>query len=354
MYDEDRIIKALESATKKSYTNDLSVDNNSQNISNQTSVFRDFKIVKPHGKVVFIDGGSSPILTNSEFLAGFIRLASCEFIMDKCSNRHIVESYIILTKSEKKRNCYICEMLQENSKNAIVIPTLEIVGDSLGNSSNDEASNLKQSLILSAANTARRIAELNFAIKKSSELVEGDMIVIDGSLDYISLEEKPFLDKLINNSLNKKILLCGLSKSSTRFIVAGKKMIQGVSSMSIEHLGIGFYETAKISPINPDLNTVLARLHPTAKQEFRIDSLKAQTEGSNNQLYSILAYFSNDALFPGYPYGLIAADKFARVSNQESEYLRIKLTSRLESEKPELLSGFTAKTAHQILDKASF
>lgn len=57
---------------------------------------------------------------------------------------------------------------------------------------------------------------------------------------------------------------------------------------------------------------------------------------------------SGDALFLGYPYGLIAVDKFARISNEEKKNLRMNIL--LKAENKEIAEYLSTTDAHGILD----
>ena len=70
------------------------------------------------------------------------------------------------------------------------------------------------------------------------------------------------------------------------------------------------------------------------------------------RVISTLAFNSKDPVFLGYPFGLIYADKFARVSNQEREYLRTTLKSKLSGGVlKEIESYENSLGAHGVLDR---
>ena len=67
-------------------------------------------------------------------------------------------------------------------------------------------------------------------------------------------------------------------------------------------------------------------------------------------LLTVLVENSQDKLFLGYPYGLILADKKARISNDEISYYRIKLESRIK-DFPELRKHFSKKILKDKFNK---
>jgi hypothetical protein len=58
---------------------------------------------------------------------------------------------------------------------------------------------------------------------------------------------------------------------------------------------------------------------------------------------------SSDALFLGYPYGLIAVDKLARVSNEEKRSMTMNILLRAENK--DILEYLSTTNAHDILDR---
>lgn len=65
---------------------------------------------------------------------------------------------------------------------------------------------------------------------------------------------------------------------------------------------------------------------------------------------STLAHYSNDAVFPGYPGGLVLADRLARVSNEERESLRIHAKAMLRELRERVANAEAATDSHTILD----
>jgi len=87
-----------------------------------------------------------------------------------------------------------------------------------------------------------------------------------------------------------------------------------------------------------------ARLHEQSRYVFRIETIRPNDMTS---IMDVLSYYSSDPAFPGYPYGLIEADRFARVSKQETEQMKIRFM--MQSDK-RLQSELNALNAHSILD----
>jgi hypothetical protein len=69
---------------------------------------------------------------------------------------------------------------------------------------------------------------------------------------------------------------------------------------------------------------------------------------SGRNILSFLIPCSQDALFPGYPYGLIFADQMARISNEEKKSLKMSFLLRKENQ--DVLKYLNNLNAHEILD----
>jgi hypothetical protein len=88
------------------------------------------------------------------------------------------------------------------------------------------------------------------------------------------------------------------------------------------------------------IKLLVVKLHAKAKVAFRFES-----NDIPHDLLSSLAELS-DPVFFGYPYGLIEADRGARVTNEEKNYFKTLITAK---------SGFEEDIiSHEILDKISF
>ena len=80
------------------------------------------------------------------------------------------------------------------------------------------------------------------------------------------------------------------------------------------------------------------KLNKKSRHIFRFEVYK-KNKFDVNEILTLLK-INQDPVFLGYPYGLIEADKFARVTNNEKEYLKTILS----------LKRIEEKEAHEILD----
>ena len=257
--------------------------------------------------ITFIDGGQAEIISSANFCVTFIRVVAVEYPSKKISKK---EFYLVTTAQSNNNEIYY------QSK---------IFGDSIINEQDlylsSEDSTIKtgreRAGISTIANIARRFAELSLASNYQH-------VLLDGSLDMKYKNEETYM----------KSHLASVAKSSSLFTSSGNSPVVLLNSIGPE--GTWKYE------INNE--TSFVRLHESAKHVFRFDG--------NKSLLSSLISNSKDALFLGYPYGLILADQLARVSNSEKESLRMKFLLNKDNEK--IVKYLQTSNAHSILDSLSF
>ena len=76
--------------------------------------------------------------------------------------------------------------------------------------------------------------------------------------------------------------------------------------------------------LTPPVELLIVKLHASSEYTFLLEIYDKQSE-FKDLITSNLAFNSKDAVFPGYPYGLILVDRFARVSNEERDYFLTKM-----------------------------
>lgn len=165
---------------------------------------------------------------------------------------------------------------------------------------------------------ARRFAELAVAA-----MVAVDVIVLDGTLEPSFRNEEKYLPKLPVN-------VCALAKSSSLFTASGNSPVVLLNKLSPSGRWSYFVEE----------QSYFVKLHEKARHVFRFTG--------NKDFLPYLVENSTDALFLGYPYGLIAVDRFARVSNEEKRSLKMNLL--LKADNKEIAEYLSATDAHDILD----
>jgi len=261
--------------------------------------------------IAFIDGGQAEIISTGNFCLSFIRVFGQVFKKNEKLKSYKNEFYLF-TKAK-----WINDELYYESK---------IYGDGINESdllisSNDSSIKIGQERapIAKVSNMARRFAELKLASE-----IEADVIVLDGTLEKTFKDEEKYLEKLEGN-------VCALAKSCSLFTINGNSPVILLNKIGGQECWSYLIEG----------KSYFVKLHQKAKHIFRF-------EGEKEKL-SLLKENCNDALFLGYPYGLIFVDKMARISNVEKNSLRVKFL--LSEENKELVKYLNSSNAHEILDR---
>ncbi len=272
-------------------------------------------------RIAFVDGGQAEIISAGNFCLSFIRVFAQTFLGEKRLENNKKEFYLLTTAK------YLENDLWYESK---------IFGDRLIDekdlliSSNDSSikNGLERAAIGKVANTARRLAELSLAAEIEADS-KADFVVLDGTLEPTFKQEEKYVAKLSENT-------CALAKSCSLFTVSGNSPVVLLNKIGLEDGAA----SDKCWSYFLEGKTHLVKLNEKAKHVFRF-------EGNPEEL-GYLTGNCKDALFLGYPYGLIFADKMARVSNEEKKALQINFLFRKENK--EIAEYLTTSDAHSILD----
>ena len=268
-------------------------------------------IIQNEGKTIaFVDGGQAEIISTGNFCLSFIRIFAQVFKNNEKLKSYKKEFYLF-TKAR-----YLNEDLVYESK---IFGDKNIDENDLLISSNDSTikSGIERAPINKVANMARRFAELNLAAEVDSEI-----IILDGTLEPSYNHEEKYLTNLDNN-------VASIAKSSSLFTSSGNSPVVLLNKL----------QQGKWSYF-VDGKTYFVKLHEKAKHVLRY-------EGSKDSLPFIINNCT-DALFLGYPYGLIFVDQMARVSNSEKNSLKMKFL--LNKDNKEVADYLTTSNAHEILD----
>ena len=266
---------------------------------------------KENKTIAFIDGGQAEIISTGNFCLSFIRVAAVFFNNNKKINQ-IKKEFYLFTKAK-----YLNEDLFYESK---IFGDKIIQEEDLLISSNDSTikTGSERASIDKITNMARRFAELSLA-----NSLEADHIVLDGTLEPTFKNEEKYLS----------FKLSALAKSSSLFTTSGDSPVILLNKIGLSNCWSYFLEN----------KTYFVKLNEKAKHVFRFEG--------NKETLSYLIPNSNDALFLGYPYGLIFVDKIARVSNSEKNSLKMNFLLRKDNQ--EIAEYLSTSNAHEILDNIS-
>ncbi len=276
--------------------------------------------------VAFIDGGQAEIISAGNFCLSFIRIFAQVF-QDNVKKESFKHEFYLLTtaawKNDELKDGLLKEELFYESKLFPVLGEKLIDETNLFISSNDATikSGVERAAISKVTNVARRFSELSLAAKLQEKV---DFIILDGNLDATYKHEAKFTSRLNGN-------VSALAKTSSLFTVSGNSPVVLLNKLNSDSCWSYFV----------DGTTYFVKLHQKAKHVFRFDG--------NKEALPILMQNSHDAIFLGYPYGLIHTDKFTRVSNEERNALRMQFLLRKENK--EILEYLSTSNAHEVLDK---
>ena len=251
--------------------------------------------------IAYIDGGQANVLTAANFCLSFLRIVGVVFKDNLKVKEYRKEFYLLVTVKENQFQTKlfgdkIIEEFSIDSKDTSIR-----VG-------NDTAS------ITSVVGIARRCAELSLARE-----IESDYKVLDGTLEVKYAEEKKYFSAGLSS----------LAKSSTLCTSSGNSPVVLLNKLGPNAIWKYFLNQ----------KTSFVKLNDNAKHVFRFEGVDC---------LPYLVENCKDALFLGYPYGLLLADKLARISNEEKNSLKMKFL--LDTKNKEIAEYLFTQNAHNILD----
>jgi hypothetical protein len=299
------------------------------------------KITPEPRKTIFIDGGNAELVTSPAMCLSFVRIATLKYTDNKREACNIDEFYVLCSaKNKDGRIKYAAKLFKAKAKLlGDDFFEKEFVFDALDRQiceGNKRAEMSKMPGIM------RRIAELTTAKEIASVAEKEDIIVIDGDLNSKAEEERRNINALKRICEGREMVVCAVSKTSD-LLTSNAEAVGAFLSRNAPE-GSWDYLVSK-----GDKEIRFAKLHPASGYVFKIE-----TFGEGEKAVASLASNSNDAVFLGYPYGLVEADKLARVPNKEAEALRMMFMAKAGKEWKNIEAGTKASDAHSVLDRISY
>jgi hypothetical protein len=300
--------------------------NNSEPVKINKSSFHEIKEFDVEEKIIFIDGGNAEILTAPNFSLQIIRVYYTIYLENKRIENKNYEFYLLISSFDKKGELFF---------------KTQIFGDKL--IENFEISSFDKTIIQGInrgdisfiGNIARRFAELNLAKKFKNEI-----IILDGSLELKYQGEQELLEELYKNDI------IGISKTCELFTDKGNSAFSLLRDLQPKNEWYCY----PIVKSKEKYDTLFVKLNEKSDYIFRIDfSCLEKLE----KILSLLKSNSKDPIFLGYPYGLIEADKFARISNKELELLKTRFIIKAGKDWGKINEFLKAKDGHSVLDHIS-
>ena len=252
------------------------------------SKFKDIELGS--GKVTYIDGGNQSIYTTASFTLQFVRIFAVTYEGMKRVAEKKKEFYILVSKA----NPCIVQWFDESGPEEIDADSIE-----------------------SAVDMLRRYKELEFANEFENPVLDGNLY-----------EDHEMFIPLITPKLS------ALSKTNQLVSDQGTSVVTDLLALTSL--------TSWSYPLGFSVHTLyVTKLHARSNYCFKVET-------SNPQLIPLLAAHSKDPTFLGYPYGLVYADKMARVTDEEMRYVRIRLLSKISESS--ITQHLNTQNAHIILD----
>jgi len=329
--------------------------------------FKEIKEITKPKKIAYVDGGNRELLRATNYVVELNHLYFSIFqgreriIPLQLNPRIEFFSYVVSKinkRGSKSEIFYDTNLFPYKLENKKLLPE----PSDLSFSSTDRTMTIgnQRAVINSVSAIARRFSEKSFAYEiVENELSEGDILILDGSLQNSFTNERKYSKKLFDAGLKNGVIICGLTKTSTLFTDTGTSLLGSVSSIS-EEVKLGRWYIPVAIPKFEDVKGMIfvVKLHPQSEHVFRfeifIDQYNELNEQQIDDIFSSLASNSNDLAMLGYPYGLIDADTHARVRLSDKEFYHNILLSEI-SRHPEwkkIMVHSKTHTAHDDLNLA--
>ena len=316
--------------------------------------------------IAFVDGGRAELLAAPNFAVGLNRVYFCLFKGDKR-----IEPAKLPSRIDYYTICYATTTGNQIVYKTELVPIKEEWKDYLPNAADLEIDSFDHTLVVGnqriaisrILDVAREFSEWLFSkIIIEKELQRGDVIVRDGTLQTFITHESKYANEAYEVAKRKGVYYTALSKTSTLFTDTGQPLFSSIQLLSessaLKDSAWYYYPIVAITHPDHEAEMFAVKLHQNSDYVFRFEILRDQITkhnlGEAEQIISSLAANSRDVGFPGYPYGLIDADRFARVSMNEKTANEFQLRAILSSDKEvwENISKFIRSSdAHEVLNK---
>jgi len=325
--------------------------------------FHKFNIKQDAARICFVDGGNSTIIDSPGLVVNLNRVGFCIYKggekVEPESLQPKIDFFTIASATYDGDEVKYGVELVPLQKTALEVLPEE--GDLVFDSFDPTLMEGRRRAPLSRVATASRaFAEWKLASEAvERELDAGDMLVRDGSLQTQITGESRYSNMAYDAAVSKGVIFTGLAKTSTLFTDTGMPLFSSIAIMANRN-GLkeeSWYYHPIVDIRAPDHRAYMfaVKLHPMSKHVFRFELLKEQAEEVRDfsEVIQGIAQNSNDLTFPGYPYGLIEADRITRVRDEEVEPIRIQLLSAVSGLGvwDEIEAFIRTVDAHQVMDE---
>tara|TARA_Y100000310_G_scaffold268359_1_gene280930 strand:- start:764 stop:1735 length:972 start_codon:yes stop_codon:yes gene_type:complete len=273
--------------------------------------------------IAFVDGGNAELLAASNFSLQLVKVAAITYNGKQRQKSIKTECTVFIKEVD---NQYVATF------HGINHPALTF--DPYDNNLTQLNTKLDPSSII---NPIRKILEAELAQK-----TEADIIILDGELNPKSQQELQALENLYTKST-----VAAIAKTNDLVTETGNAFVPVLRTQAPN-------EAWLYHPLGTwSRDLAILQLHKKARYAFKAERYPLSVL-TWNEIAAALKSNASDPVFLGYPYGLIEADRIARITNQELEYQKTKIMIKLGSDAKLLETYQTTKNTHEILDTLSF
>ncbi len=270
-----------------------------------------FEVVEQGRKICCIDGGNNKIFESPT------------------DSIHLIRAYFNLFKREKRvintepMTAFLISKLDENK----VIAKLRIISGEIPLHRKEfvfEERDLEELTLDNAAHSVRKYLEwelIEYVVQEY--LHENDILVRDGVLKTTVESEREYAERAYSEIKKGKVTLIGIAKTSSLRTTKNYPLIAAVQQLARDVGMRRWYYHPVAENSHPDHKGELyiVKYHPSSNYAFRTEFYR-EVDVDHEKVLSELAFQAKDPIFLGYPYGLVDADKRARVTDEEVEYLK--------------------------------
>ncbi len=278
--------------------------------------------------LLFADGGNCEVITAPGMALHMIRNAAVVVKGNKMVASRKREFYAVASSEEKDGIRKIAATIYSGSEPE----TIE------GKATSPEA----------FCDSLRKASEIKFAIEMIEGIVNDGMVVLDGTLEAVNDMEKRHFDELYYAAEKKGVTIAALAKTTSIITDKGSPFAAMLNARGPEKEWF-YHPIAEINSEYHIAEMLFAKLHEKSNHVFRTEVCKMQKERIS-EVVAELKENARELTFPGYPYGLIIADRLARVSEKEADYLKAKMFAAAGSKWKNVKRSMAAVDAHEILD----
>lgn len=305
--------------------------------------FHQIQKISSNKKIAFVDGGSAEIVGSANFSLSLIRVCYALYQNSKKFGFKRFEVLALVQAVSKDDEIFYKASFFKTGN------SMDLEELSFSSFDRTLMDGINRAEIGNVADAIRRFAELRLARTVAEEKV-ADMIVMDGNLQSTLTNENEYLSGLYESCDKNSVLLSALSKTNSLFADNGDLLSAVLAGMGPANSWF-YHPIAEIGSPSHRAEMFFAKFHEKSKHIFRLEIFNVQKSDAG-EIINALAGNCVDPIFIGYPYGLVEADRIARISRNERESLKTRFLFKLQDKSIE--KYLSSKNAHEILDRISF